>query len=47
MMMMNPGLNDVDGGALGYDDGDVIQSLGLFQIMNCFCVPIGQEKVRV
>jgi hypothetical protein len=23
MMMVNPGLNDVDVGPLGYDDGDV------------------------
>ena len=41
MMMVNPGLNDVDVGPLGYDDGDVVQSLGLFQIMNFLCVPIG------
>ena len=41
MMMVNPGMNVVDVGPLGYDDGDVVQSFGLFQIIDFFCVPIG------
>ena len=41
MMMVNPGMNVVDVGPLGYDDGDVVQSFGLFQIIDYFCVPIG------
>ena len=41
MMMMSPGLDDVDVGPLGCDDCDVVQSFGLFQIIDYFCVPIG------
>ena len=41
MMMVNPGLNVVDVGPLGYDDGDVVQSSGLIMIIDDCCAPIG------
>ena len=44
MMMMSPGLNDVDVGPLGYDDEDVVQSCGRFTDYELFCSPIGREK---
>ena len=44
MMMMVPGLNDADGCPLGYDDGGVVQSSGLVQIIKSICSPIGREK---
>ena len=44
MMMVNPGLNVVDVGPLGYDDEDVVQSCGRFTDYELFCSPIGREK---
>jgi hypothetical protein len=41
MMMMVPGLNVVDGGPLGQDDGDVVQSSVFILIKKKCCAPIG------
>ena len=41
MMMMVPGLNVVDGGPLGHDDGDVVQASVFILIKDECCARIG------